>query len=175
MPLIRDEGVSAHSWRFAEADDTLENRGHLIVTIDRLDEALDAQNGGPLGLVIDNDVDATSLVPAFALLELIAIRFPGFADGRGFSLARRLRDLGFTGEIWAAGHLIADQYAFARSCGFDAVLVDDGVYARQSEADWLHAATSLSLSYQTGTEVWNGGPRSILDLRRAARVSIAAE
>ena len=60
----------------------------------------------------------------------------------GFSLAQRIRAKGFEGELWAKGHVIPDQYAFARACGFDAVWVDDEFFTRQTEADWQDAAAS---------------------------------
>ena len=175
MPLIRDDGITSHPWRLAEPDEPLELRGHIIVPLERLDDALDAQAGGPLGVALPNTADAVSLVPHFAALDLITIAFPGFADGRGFSLAKRLRAAGYEGELWAEGRLIADQYAFARSCGFDSVLVDDAVFQRQPEPEWLEAAASMSPAYQSSVEQWAAGPRSILELRRGRLQSLAAE
>ena len=54
-------------------------------------------------------------------LQIIRIDFPNFADGRGFTLARLIRLLGFVGRLRAKGHIIADQYAMARRSGFDEV------------------------------------------------------
>ncbi|RJL16549.1 DUF934 domain-containing protein [Paracoccus siganidrum] len=71
---------------------------------------------------------------------LVAIDFPGFGDGRGFSLARRLRELGFQGRLRASGRLIADQYAMARRVGFDEVAVAPDIAARQPEDQWLARA-----------------------------------
>lgn len=56
----------------------------------------------------------------------IAILFPSFSDGRGFSLARILRDrLGFGGEIRAVGTLIPDQAQFLLRSGFDTAEIAD--------------------------------------------------
>lgn len=68
--------------------------------------------------------------------ELLAIDFPSFSDGRGFSLARRLRELGFKGRLRATGRLIADQYAMARRVGFDEVQVAPDIAARQPQDQW---------------------------------------
>ena len=71
---------------------------------------------------------------------LIRIDFPSFSDGRGFTLARRLRDGGYVGRLRATGHLIADQYAMARRSGFDEVELDDAMARRQPEDQWLARA-----------------------------------
>jgi uncharacterized protein (DUF934 family) len=71
---------------------------------------------------------------------LIGIDFPSFADGRGFTLARRLRELGYQGRLRATGRLIADQYAMARRVGFDEVQVAADIAARQPVDQWLARA-----------------------------------
>lgn len=72
--------------------------------------------------------------------NIIAIDFPSTTDGRGFSLARRLRELGFEGQLRATGRLIADQYAMARRVGFDEVHVAEDIAARQPEEQWTARA-----------------------------------
>ncbi len=104
-----------------------------------------------------------ALTPWFGRVELISVLFPKSADGRGFSMATRLRRLGFDGELRATGHLIADQYALARSCGFDTVEISEAQAARQPEAHWLEAERAMSLAYQRGY----GRMRSILSARWA--------
>jgi uncharacterized protein (DUF934 family) len=71
---------------------------------------------------------------------MIRVEFPSMGDGRGFSIARRLRELGFAGRLRAAGPLIADQFAAARRVGFDEVEVPESLAARQPEASWLRPA-----------------------------------
>ena len=71
---------------------------------------------------------------------LIRIRFASFADGRGFTLARRLRLQGYKGRLRAAGHVIADQYAMARRAGFDEVEVPAALALRQAEPHWRFRA-----------------------------------
>ncbi|MCF3972557.1 DUF934 domain-containing protein [Paracoccus salsus] len=72
--------------------------------------------------------------------DLVAIDFPAFTDGRGFSLARRLRELGYKGRLRATGRLIADQYAMARRVGFDEVAITPDIAARQPAEQWLARA-----------------------------------
>ena len=51
-------------------------------------------------------------------LAFVAVDFPSFADGRGFSAARVLREqIGYTGDIRATGNYILDQVPLARRCG----------------------------------------------------------
>jgi len=89
--------------------------------------------------------------------------FPAFNDGRGFSIAKRLRHLGFTRTLRATGPLIADQYAYAKACGFDEIDLPETLAQRQTADQWLKAANAISLSYQRGYH----RPVTILDQRRA--------
>ena len=80
-------------------------------------EAALASEAAGLSVLLPNDGTAEALKPALKRIALIAIPFPSFADGRGNSLAMRLRAYGFKGRLRAKGHVISDQYAFARACG----------------------------------------------------------
>ena len=80
------------------------------------------------------------LLPYLADLTLIRVTFPAFNDGRAFTIARRLRVLGYTGTLRAFGPVIADQYARARRVGFDEVEIPDDLAARQPQAQWLARA-----------------------------------
>ncbi|MEL7114402.1 MAG: DUF934 domain-containing protein [Pseudomonadota bacterium] len=76
--------------------------------------------------------------PSHDMLEapLIRVDFPSFADGRGFTIAQRLRLMGYKGRLRASGHVLADQYAMARRVGFDEVEISDDLAARQPQAHW---------------------------------------
>ena len=91
-------------------------------------------------LDIPNTLTGEELAGALDRLALIRIAFPSHADGRGFSIARRLRLLGYRGRLRARGHLLPDQYGMARRCGFDEVEIDDARAARQPEEQWLFRA-----------------------------------
>ena len=82
-------------------------------------------------------------------LRLVRIAFPSFADGRGFTLARLIRQQGYKGWLRAQGHVIADQYAMARRSGFDDVEIDDDLAARQPENQWLARADWRAHDYQS--------------------------
>jgi len=116
------------------------------------------------------DVDLEVIKPRLSGLKTIVIEFPGYADGRGFSIARQLRNrYGFEGELVAAGPLIPDQYAYALQCGFDAVKVDPETYAKQEPGEWRDALDAFNLTYQRGYAIPNGPAQNVFDARRAKR------
>jgi uncharacterized protein (DUF934 family) len=101
-----------------------------------------------LAVEVAGDVDVFTLVPHFEKITLIAVTFPSFADGRGFSVARHLRRLGYDGELRARGHVIADQYAHALACGFDGVEIDDALAGRQPFEQWQNAESKVLPPYR---------------------------
>jgi uncharacterized protein (DUF934 family) len=84
--------------------------------------------------------DPAALTGRLDRVPAIRITFPAFSDGRGFTLAARLRRMGFAGRLRARGGLISDQYAMARRSGFDEVEIDAALAARQPQAEWLSRA-----------------------------------
>lgn len=105
---------------------------------------------GDAGTALDlaADADLSQLAGQLDRLRLICIAFPTFADGRGFTLARRLRLLGYRGRLRAVGPLIADQYAMARRVGFDEVEIPDDLAARQGEQQWMYRANWRGHDYR---------------------------
>lgn len=74
------------------------------------------------------DEDYAKLVQA----KRVIIEFASFMDGRGFSHARKLRNLDFRGELLAGGTVLPDQWQFLQRCGFDG-LVDTQVAAEAAQ------------------------------------------
>jgi uncharacterized protein (DUF934 family) len=87
--------------------------------------------GSALAVDFPNHRDPAELAPWLERLEMIRIAFPAMSDGRGFSIARRLRDMGYRGCLRAKGPLVADQYRAARRVGFDEVELPKEVALRQ--------------------------------------------
>jgi uncharacterized protein (DUF934 family) len=98
---------------------------------------------------LPSDADAAAFADQLGTLALIRVEFPSFADGRGFGIARRLRDMGYKGRLRATGHVISDQYAMARRCGFDEVEISDDLAARQPEDQWQFRASWQAHDYQS--------------------------
>jgi uncharacterized protein (DUF934 family) len=166
MPLIRDGRVVADDWVRLAPGEQVPAGGKLLLPLNRLIEegAGLADAGHSLGAEVSNDMDLAALDAWVQRLQLVAVAFPKSSDGRGFSMAARLRRHGYRGELRASGHLIADQYALAKGCGFDSVEISEDQAARQPEAHWAEAERSMSLAYQRGY----GGVRNILSARWAS-------
>lgn len=131
--IVSDSGFSGDDWTdgFVSWDDA----------------DLSAATAG-IALDVPNTLDVDRLAPLFDRVALIRVPFPSHVDGRGFTVARRLRMLGFTGRVRAVGHVLADQYVMARRCGFDEVEIDDEIAKRQPENQWLQNADWKSRDYQ---------------------------
>jgi uncharacterized protein (DUF934 family) len=108
-----------------------------------------AEAGVVAGVELDPGEDLAALGPHLDRLAMIRVRFASFADGRGFTVARRLRAMGYGGRLRAAGHVLADQYAMARRAGFDEVEVAPQIAARQPEKQWLARADWRAGDYQS--------------------------
>jgi uncharacterized protein (DUF934 family) len=77
----------------------------------------------------------------------VEVHFPKFGDGRGFSIARLLRErLGYRGELRAVGHITRDLLLFLERCGFDAFELRDGDDPHEA----LASLDDFSHSYQRG-------------------------
>ena len=151
MALISDGKFVEHDWRHLADEEDLPKAGKIIVSQKRLDEALAALPADrPLGVIVANTTDPADLAPRFSRLALIAVAFPAFTDGRGFSLARLLRRAGFTGELRASGRLVADQSVHAGQCGFDTIEIPAEIAGRQDAAQWRGAIDAYGAFYQQG-------------------------
>lgn len=111
---------------------------------------LPANTDGPaMSIDLGSDADPATLGNRLADIDMIRVDFPSSADGRGFTIARRLRLMGYEGRLRAQGHVIADQYAMARRSGFDEVEISNELAARQPEAQWLARADWKAHNYQS--------------------------
>jgi len=93
-------------------------------------------------------------------LDLIALHFPKFSDGRAYSQARLLRGrLGFGGELRATGNVLQDQLPFMLRCGFDSFESDQKGFGEAL----ARARTLFSVVYQPAED--GRAPASLLRLR----------
>ena len=87
-----------------------------------LDAFLDQTHAASVRIEAGDDV--RRLGPVLDRIRLVEIDFPKFRNGRGFSSARILREMGYTGEIKATGDVLVDLVYFMRRCGFDSFAPD---------------------------------------------------
>ena len=113
MPLlIKNGSVQEDGWQ-----------GPLL-SLEALNEQAAASTTG-LAVQLEPDQPPSAIEADLNRIDMVAVNFPVFTDGRGFSYARELRELGFTGEIRAVGHFIRDQLHYLQRCGFTAFQFDD--------------------------------------------------
>jgi len=105
--------------------------------------------GGRLGLWLDSAEDPALIADSLDAFSLIAVNFPQFTDGRGYSTARLLRErYGWKGELRAIGDIQRDQLFYLSRCGFDAFVLKDGLDAKAA----LPAFKDFTEAYQTSVE-----------------------
>lgn len=94
------------------------------------------KHASALGVLLSLSDDPATITHEFANLELIAVEFPSFTDGRGYSRARQLRErYGWRGELRALGDIQRDQLFLLKRAGFDTfALRDDQDVSIASEA-----------------------------------------
>ncbi|THF59332.1 DUF934 domain-containing protein [Pseudothauera rhizosphaerae] len=157
--IIKHGALHADDWevlRLAEGQDPATvgvPPGRRIVPLpvwqaqrDRLGARLDA---GVLAVWLAGDDDPALLADDLARVALIAVDFPKFADGRGYSIATLLRTrLGYGGELRAIGNVLRDQFFFYLRCGFDAIQPQPGKYSTEQLQAALASLKDFSEPYQ---------------------------
>ncbi|WP_370675499.1 DUF934 domain-containing protein [Pleomorphomonas sp. PLEO] len=121
----------------------------LILPLAALRAALEGDGIGNrrLGLLFSPADRLEDVLPLLGRITVIAVDFPKFADGRGFSHAARLVRAGFGGEIRAVGDVLIDEIPFMRRVGFTAFEVRNETTRRYLAEG---RDPSPSLHYQPG-------------------------
>ena len=95
-----------------------------------------AQGATGLGLRIPCSADPAAFRVHLPRIAMICVRFSHFHEARGFALARRLRAMGYRGQLRAQGHVLAFHYTLARRAGFDEVEISAALALRQPAEHW---------------------------------------
>ncbi|MHA6297733.1 phosphoadenylyl-sulfate reductase [Devosia sp. CAU 1758] len=78
----------------------------------------------PLGLLVSPGDKVEDVADDLSRFASVAIKFPAFTDGRGYSSARLLVErFKYAGEIRALGDVLQDQIPHMQRCGFNALVV----------------------------------------------------
>lgn len=104
----------------------------------------------PLGLRLEPGERIDDIAGDLDRFALIAVSFPKFRDGRGFSIGRLLREKhGFAGELRAVGNVLSDLIPFMRRVGFDSFEV---VHAPTRRALAEGRIADVTLHYQPAAD-----------------------
>lgn len=121
MSTIFSNGTfSEENWILVEDDADLARVGDLLLPLDRfLATPRRYLEGTRRIAILVSAGDKVELLEDYLdLVALVAIEFPKFTDGRGFSAARVLREqMSYKGDIRAVGDYILDQVPLMRRCG----------------------------------------------------------
>ena len=154
--VIKNKSIANDDWIVLRLDeqDTPEGvavpPGKVIVPLKVWQAQRDAlRDRTELGVWLASDERAEDLKSDIARFPVIAVDFPKFADGRGYSIARHLRArLGYRGELRAIGDVLRDQMFYMKRVGFDA-------FAARADKDISEALKGLSdftFTYQASSD-----------------------
>jgi uncharacterized protein (DUF934 family) len=122
--VIRNGRVEPDPWRVLEADAAAGALpgGPIVVPLaawkSRREEL--GARAEPVGVWLEPGDEPAEIAPDLDSLVLVAVRFPKFTDGRGYSTAALLRRRhGYRGELRAIGDVGRDQLFYLKRCGFD--------------------------------------------------------
>ncbi len=151
MRIIRNRTIQSDDWQLSPelgGDPESSAAGvQLIVSLSRLVNEAEAlfDQDTKVGVLLKPEDDLSEVEPYLSSLALIAIEFPKFNEGRGYSRARLLRSrYRFRGELRAVGDVSRDRLAFLERCGFNAFVLRPG----ESLEAALPAFREISLRYQ---------------------------
>jgi uncharacterized protein (DUF934 family) len=160
MPIIKSGHFVEDEFIAITDGEPLPASGTPIVPLERYRKEREQllSRAQPFGVRLKSSDNPEILREDIKKIAVVAIEFPSFRDGRGFSWARMLRTrLGFEGEIRAVGQFLYDQLAFMVRTGFDAFEV------RQDfrEEDFARAMREITFYYQPSAD----GQKTILEQR----------
>jgi len=132
--LVKDRNVVADSWLRLElnADGGLPPvppAGDIIMPLALWQSRRKALlvRPGRIGVWLNSHEDPEAIANDLRLFGVVAVNFPTFGDGRGYSIARLLRErYGWKGELRAVGDIFRDQLFYLSSCGFNSFVLREG-------------------------------------------------
>ena len=152
--LIKARQAAQDNWQLLKAAEdgtlALPASGAVIVPLATWKAQRDALLArGDVGVLLEPNEEPGELEGDVAALPLIAINFPSFQDGRGYSTARLLRErFGFRGELRAVGDVLLDELFYMSRVGFDAFVLRDD----QDLDACLKVFDTFSEAYQVSVE-----------------------
>lgn len=150
--LIKHKQIVENTWQHLDETTPLPASGDVTVPLTRWLQEHESYTHhiGCIGIRLVGSDNARQLRPFdLSKIPLIAISFPKFADGRGYSHARILRDeLHYPGELRAVGDILRDQIFYLARCGFDAFEVREDKDLEEA----LAGLADFSVTYQAAAD-----------------------
>jgi uncharacterized protein (DUF934 family) len=166
MALFKNGIRVADDWRrVADADD-LPQDGKVLLTAEqwRRFAPVYPRPNIAYGLLLQPGIAVEDFAQDYDRFDLLAVNFPKFVDGRGYSMGRKIREaFAFTGELRATGDILFDQLQLLARCGFDAFeivepgtlkLIDQG----RSSGVWHFYQPGYGREVPVGTRPWARRP-----------------
>ena len=127
-----------------------------VLTLDAFIARAEESNDVGLGVLITPADNVEKLRPFIDRIELVAVSFPAFSDGRGFSHATLLRSrLNYEGEVRAVGDVLIDQVPLMLRTGFNSFAVSNETAIRRLSEGRL---PGIDHYYQPTAKAADNGP-----------------
>ena len=150
--LIRNRKIEEADYIVVPDDTPMPAEGKFIVSMKRWQNESSTLHAGncSFGVNLPNNCNLAEVWPELKSLQLIALEFPTFGDGRAYSQARVLRDrFNFQGEIRAIGAaVVQDQLYGMLRCGVNSFLLR----CDQDALGCLEALKGFSAAYQMAAD-----------------------
>lgn len=150
--IINNGAVVNDAWKIISKDAVNAPAGeHLILPLALwLRESNVVNQRNDIAVWFDSeDLPTAEIAGALQKLPLIAVNFPVFTDGRGFSIARLLRErFNYQGELRAIGYVLRDQLCFMKRCGFNSFDLSENTDVESA----LESLNDFTEYYQTSVD-----------------------
>ncbi|WP_283786513.1 DUF934 domain-containing protein [Bermanella sp. WJH001] len=154
--LINQNSTLENNWQIVVDQASELPQGNILVEASYwLENQSELSKRPNVGIYLNGDADLESLKDVLDSFEVIALNFPAFADGRGYSLARLLKErYHYKGEVRAIGDVLIDQLYFMKRCGFDTYLLKDGLEAEKALQYFSTFSDPYQLAYDVQTPLF---------------------
>ncbi len=151
MALIKNGAIASDRYGRLPEEGALPAHGPILVSLEQWQQWRDelTARDAPVGVRLTGEQHPEAIAADLEHLDLVALEFPSFRDGRAYSYARLLRDrYAYTGELRAVGDVLFDQLLHMHRVGFDAFEVggDDPL------GDYEDAVGEFGVVYQPASD-----------------------
>ncbi len=148
MKVIKDHKIDNIDWEISEQANT---EGNVIFPYHVYAENKEVlrSRSGKTGVLLNGDTAVEAITDDLDQLDIIALEFPVYVDGRCFSHASLLRGAyNYQGDLLAVGDILRDQVAQMERCGINLIKLTE----HRNAEDALKAFTELSTPYQSSED-----------------------